>query len=258
MPVYYTNRVRGRVAELDEEESRHIVRVLRMKAGDPLDLVDGRGNFYRGIIQSPDPSGTRVSILEARKDHLTRNHYLHLAIAPTKNSDRFEWFLEKATEIGVDEISPLICTRSERERIRLDRSQKILLAAMKQSGRAFLPSLHPPVSLQDLLDAAAADHKYIAHCGSIPRRPLYGLLSGFSTAHPGIRAKQPVASADPVSTAGKPSWLVLIGPEGDFTEEEVTLAMARGYESVSLGEATFRTETAGVLACVMVNLLAGQ
>jgi 16S rRNA (uracil1498-N3)-methyltransferase len=257
MPVFFSNRITGRLAELDKDESRHIIKVLRLKAGDTLELVDGLGNFYRGIIQNPDPERTRVSIRETVKDYLARACHLHLAIAPTKSTDRFEWFLEKATEIGVDEISPLICARSERNRIRQDRSEKILLAAMKQSGRAFLPVLHQPVSLPDLLESARADFKFIAHCGNGTRRPLYRPEPRIPETPDQVTVETyPGNTRGGVSAQRKPTWLVLIGPEGDFTPDEVDMARERGYESVSLGEAVFRTETAGIVACTMVNLLA--
>ncbi len=231
MPVFYTQEFEGQEAFLAEEESRHLVRVLRLKKDDPVDLVDGRGNLYRGVVATPDPYRTLVLIRDTVKGHLVRDYHLHLGIAPTKSSDRFEWFLEKATELGVEEITPLLCRRSERNHIRQDRSGKILLAAMKQSGRALLPKLNPMLPLPDLLERAEADIKYIAHCsastGSLPPRPGSCCLS----------------------------WMVLIGPEGDFTQDEVEMALDRGFKEISLGEAVYRTETAGILACQLVNFL---
>jgi 16S rRNA (uracil1498-N3)-methyltransferase len=266
MPVFYTKRFIGGDAMLDEEESRHIIRVLRLTAGDRLELVDGMGNLYSGIILDPDPAGTRVRILETTRDHLARNYHLHLAIAPTKSTDRFEWFLEKATEIGVDEITPILCERSERSHIRQERSEKIILAAMKQSGRALLPALYPMVPLPVFLDSAKADLKYIAHCGTGPSKHLAKLA--------GLRA-EPTKPADASSDPAKPgsakpapedrelvkpgsaklTWLVMIGPEGDFTRWEVDRALAQEFEEVSLGEAVYRTETAGIIACQLVNFL---
>ena len=175
MPVFYAKQFTGQEAILDEEESRHLIRVLRLKEEDRIDLVDGSGNLYKGSISAADPRNARIRILETIKDYLARPFHLHLAIAPTKSSERFEWFLEKATEIGIEEITPILCDRSERTRIRQDRSDKILLAAMKQSGRALLPQLNPMLPVRDFLERAHADMKYIAHCrtgkGSMPGKP---------------------------------------------------------------------------------------
>ena len=231
MPVFYAKELEGRNAILDEDESRHLIRVLRLSGNDPVDLVDGKGNLLKGTIIDPDPKGTRVRIREVIKDHLARKFHLHIAIAPTKSPDRFEWFLEKATEIGIEEITPIHCERSERSHIRHDRSEKILLAAMKQSGRALLPKLNPMVSFGDFITLSRADRMYIAHCGI----------------DAGQKAEGPVS--------GKLSWLVLIGPEGDFSPEEVEQALSTGYREISLGEAVYRTETAGIIACQLINYL---
>lgn len=231
MPVYFTEKFIGREAILNEEESRHLVRVLRLKKNDHVKLVDGKGTLYKGSISVADPQGSKIRILETYKNHLARNYYLHLAIAPTKSTDRFEWFLEKATEIGIEEITPILCERSERKHIRHERSKKILIAAMKQSGRAYLPRLNPMIPLPELLRYAQADIKYMAHCrtrpGTIPGKPV----------------------------PGQQSWLILIGPEGDFTDEEVEMAVSLNFEEISLGEAVYRTETAGIITCQLVNCL---
>lgn len=231
MPVFFTEQIDGQYAILHEDESRHLIRILRLKQGDPVDLVDGRGNLYKGIISVPNPQNTRIRILETIKDHLARKYYLHLAIAPTKSAERFEWFLEKATEIGVDEITPILCERSERKHVRQERSGKILLAAMKQSGRAYLPKLNPLVPLHWFLHQARADKKLIAHCRTNPDD------------FPGR------------SAAPNLSWLVLIGPEGDFTPKEVAMATARNFREISLGEAVYRTETAGIVACQLISYI---
>jgi 16S rRNA (uracil1498-N3)-methyltransferase len=162
-----------------------------------------------------------------------RNHYLHLAVAPTKNTDRFEWFLEKATEIGVDEITPILCEHSERKVIKDDRLEKVVISAMKQSLKAYLPKLNPLTPLKDLLNAEFEGKKFIAHCYDLDKRELKNELTESS------------------------SHLVLIGPEGDFSEEEIQLAITQQFIPVSLGESRLRTETAGVVACHTVNLLKG-
>jgi 16S rRNA (uracil1498-N3)-methyltransferase len=234
MPVFYTQEFHRRVAILNEEESRHLIRVLRLKENDQVELVDGRGTLYKGTVSLADPRGSKIRILETCREHLARNYSLHLAIAPTKSSERFEWFLEKATEIGIEEITPILCDRSERNIIRHERSVKILVAAMKQSGRAYLPQLNPIIPLPELLESARADIKYIAHCRS----------------RTGISPELPAT--------GKPSWLILIGPEGDFTEAEVELAKSMRFREINLGEAVYRTETAGIIACQLVNFIHGS
>ncbi len=231
MPVFYAHSIDESEATLGEEESRHLVRVLRLGEKDKVDLVDGRGNLYIGIILSADPGCTKVLIQETRKGHLVRPFHLHLAIAPTKSNERFEWFLEKATEIGIEEITPILCERSEREKIRPERSEKILLSAMKQSGRALLPRLNPMIPMSRFLETTEGDRKYLAHCGILPGTlPAKPLDKGLS-------------------------WIVMIGPEGDFSPAEIQLATEHDYLGISLGEAVLRTETAGVAACQLISFL---
>lgn len=231
MPVFYTSQIDRKQAILSEDESRHIVKVLRMTRGDQLEMVDGRGNYYTGILSIPDPKACQVEIKDIISGHLKRDYYLHIAIAPPKSSDRFEWFLEKATEIGVDEISPVICARSERNRIRHDRSMKVLVAAMKQSGRALLPRLNREIPLGDFLNRSTADIKLIAHCHTTPNQQI---------------------TSKPLKDQ---RWIILIGPEGDFTTNEIENALKNEYQENNLGEAVYRTETAGVIACHTISLL---
>jgi 16S rRNA (uracil1498-N3)-methyltransferase len=181
------------------------------------------------VISEPDPGGTKLRIKEVEKDFLKREFHLHLGIAPTKSHDRFELFLEKATEIGIEEITPLLCERSERKYLRYDRLNKILLAAMKQSGRAFQPKLNPMVPLSVFMKNAEAHFRYIAHCRTDP---------GLYPVRPGENDR---------------TWIVMIGPEGDFSEDEVGQALNNGFREVSLGEAVYRTETAGIMACQMIR-----
>jgi 16S rRNA (uracil1498-N3)-methyltransferase len=231
MPVFYTSQIDNKQAILGEEESRHIIKVMRMAGGDALEIVDGRGNLYTGVLSVPDPKSCHVSIKEVTTGYLRRDYHLHIAIAPPKSTERFEWFLEKATEIGVDEISPIICTRSERSRLRHERSDKILIAAMKQCGRALLPRLNREVSWKDFLDRSAADIKLIAHCHTSKDQRID--LEGHKDM----------------------SWIIMIGPEGDFTPEEIKEARLKTYREINLGEATYRTETAGIIACHTISLL---
>ena len=231
MPVFFTQHISGDQAFLEEEESRHVVRVLRLKKNDVLEFVDGLGMRYKSIITDPDPIQTKLRIIESHKDHLSREFNLHIAIAPTKSTVRFEWFLEKATEIGIEEITPILCDHSERNRLRYDRLDKILISAMKQSGRAFLPRLNPLLPFKEFVDKTNSDLKYIAHCrtepGNLPKKPLERNLT----------------------------WTVLIGPEGDFSKEEVLISEEKGFREISLGEAVYRTETAGIIACQLVSFL---
>jgi 16S rRNA (uracil1498-N3)-methyltransferase len=228
MPVFYSNQIRDNLAQLDEQESRHCILVLRLKKGDHVHLVDGAGHLYKGIVEIPDPRACRILIHEIKRNHLARDYYLHLAIAPTKSINRFEWFVEKATEIGVDEITPLICERSERREIRTDRFRKILLAAMKQSGRATLPRLNPPVDFKTFIRYSGKGRRLIAHCRVAAERYAGALGTD-------IR-----------------DWLILIGPEGDFSEAEISSAREEKFLEISLGDAVYRTETAGIIACQII------
>ena len=228
MPVYFTNNISGNQAELPEEESRHCIKVLRLKKGDTIRFVDGTGGLFQAVIEVPDPRSCKLSITGRTENYLDRGYNLHIAIAPTKSTERFEWFLEKATEIGVDEITPLICEHSERKKIRIDRCRRILLSAMKQSGRATLPNLNEAVDFSTLINNPYKGKKLIAHC-RVELDQYAGLLKG-----------------------GDHDWLVLIGPEGDFTDTEIKEAIHADFNEISLGEAVLRTETAGIVACQVI------
>lgn len=228
--LFYTPRIENGFAYLDEEESRHLLAVLRRKVGDPLQITDGQGFFYDTEISETGKRHAVARILTKTAAPPERPFKLHLAIAPTKQIERYEWFLEKATEIGVDEITPLLCKRSERETIRLDRLEKILVSAMKQSLRARLPKLNELTRFQAFAKNTAAPCKRIAWCSDDP-------LPHIST------------------TLNPPQDLVIaIGPEGDFSSDEVKTALEYGFMGVSLGAARLRTETAGLLAVAAVNL----
>ena len=228
--LFYTPRIEHGFAYLDEEESRHLLAVLRRKVGDPLQLTDGKGYFYETEISETGKRHAVARILSTTEAPAERPFRLHVAIAPTKQIERFEWFLEKATEIGIDEITPLLCKRSERETIRLDRLEKILISAMKQSLRSRLPKLNELTRFQVFAKAASTANKYLAWCADEP-------LPHLSTQVNGIQ-----------------NIVVAIGPEGDFSTDEVKLALENGFLGVSLGAARLRTETAGLLAVAAVNL----
>ncbi len=214
---------------LPEGESLHCSKVLRLRAGDEVTIIDGAGGRYTARVVAPHPKYTEVEIV-AREQFSSRDFGVHVAIAPTKNIDRLEWFLEKATEIGIDEITPLLSEHSERKQVNLERMLKILISATKQSKNVFVPRLNPLCAFSDFVRAEQSESRYIAHCYKNEKRPL------FLEPMKGRRVT------------------VLIGPEGDFSEQEVGLALQNGFVPVSLGESRLRTETAGVVACHIVNL----
>ena len=219
---------------LSEEESAHCVRVLRYDRGDEILLTDGRGTTYHACITNPHPRHCEFEIISQEKQEKTHNIYLHVAIAPTKNIERLEWMVEKCTEIGVDEITPLLCRFSERKNLRNDRLEKIILSAAKQSLTPYLPKLNPLTDFTALMQQYSGNEeldKYIAHCYKDEKRELKDAL----------RKGRDV--------------LILIGPEGDFSEQEVELAIKEGFVPVGLGRSRLRTETAGVVACHTVVLL---
>lgn len=231
MHIFYTPDIVGKDYLLNEQESRHASKVLRLQGGDEVLLVDGKGGRYSAEITANVGKKTMVKVLHEEHIDCRSSHYLHLAIAPTKNMDRLAFFLEKATEIGVDEITPLLCRYSERKTIKDERLERVVVAAMKQSVKAFMPKINPLTKVEDLIAKAHPGAKYIAHCYDKAKLPLKAL------------ATQSVAS------------LVMIGPEGDFSLEEVELAEANGFQAVALGHERLRTETAGIVACHTVNLM---
>jgi 16S rRNA (uracil1498-N3)-methyltransferase len=229
MQIFFTDKIEAGFAHLDEEESRHLVTVLRRRPGDRLRLTDGRGAFYDGELAETGKRHALVRLITREEAPRERPARLHLAIAPTKQIERLEWLLEKATELGIDEITPLLCQRSERETVRLDRLEKVLLSAMKQSLRAYLPRLHALTPFKKLVTVATEAQKRVAWCSETPL-PYF-----MQTVEP------------------EKDLLVLIGPEGDFTAEEVALAEANGFLGISLGTARLRTETAGLFVVAGIN-----
>src|SRR6202012_5647099 len=177
--------------QLNEEESKHCVRVLRLQAGDKIQLIDGKGNFYTAAITDPHPKRTSLHIVSVQQDFYKRNHYLHIAIAPTKNIERLEWFLEKATEIGIDAISLIICQRSERKEAKAERLNKIIASAIKQSIKAYHPVLNAPVAFNKFIATSFDEQKFIAHCEPGEKFTLKNELKPLE------------------------KYLILIGPEGD-------------------------------------------
>ncbi len=228
--LFYAPRIEHGFAHLDEEESRHLLTVLRRKVGDRLQLTDGRGHIYDAELAEVGKRGASARILSTTSVPAPPGR-LHLAIAPTKQMERLEWCLEKATEIGVDEITLLRCQHSERDTVRLDRLEKVLVSAMKQSLRAWLPQLHGLVPFRQFAAAATDAQKRLAWCADEPLPHLKATLAA------GLSA------------------VIAIGPEGDFSPEEVEFAQQHGFQGVSLGPARLRTETAGILAVTAFHLL---
>lgn len=230
MTLFYCPTI-STVAVLSEEESLHAVKVLRLHAGDEIVVVDGVGGFYRAKITLPHPKRCGFEIIESHPEYGKRSYRLHIAIAPTKNIERLEWFLEKATEIGVDEITPIICRHSERKMVKPERLEKIIVSAAKQSVKAYFPVLHPACTFNELMETTVASQKFIAHCYEEDKRLLQ------HSCRPGLET------------------LLLIGPEGDFSVEEVEQALSKGFQPVSLGESRLRTETAGVVGACTVAVI---
>ena len=231
MQIFYVPHIDGQKITLSEDESKHCVRVLRLGTGDSIRIVDGKGNLFNCKIAEDNPKRCTVRIESVIKDFEKRPFRLHIAIAPTKNMDRLEWFVEKATEIGIDEITPLLCEHSERKVVNLERLERVMISAMKQSGKAMLPKLNPATPFESVLKNADEKVKLIAYCGDL------------ATAH----AREFIGKGESV--------IFLIGPEGDFSPMEIQAAIENHFNAVSLGSSRLRTETAGVVACTMANLI---
>jgi 16S rRNA (uracil1498-N3)-methyltransferase len=226
MQVFYAPDISGRYYTLDQNESKHIVRVLRMKRGTQVRLIDGKGNLYEGVIAEPDQKKCIVEIRSVIRDFERRDYKLHIAISPLKNQERFEWFIEKAVEIGIDEISPLICKNTEKTGIKADRIRNIIISAMKQSIKAKEPLLNQTISFEEFINEKHDGKLMIAHC--------------FSDI---VRKKIPE-----VYSRGEDA-VILIGPEGDFSREEVEATMSNYFTHIYFGNNRLRTETAGIVAC---------
>ena len=215
---------------LSAEESKHTTKVLRKRKGDVLNFTDGNGSFYKAKITRADSKRCRLKVISHHQKKKQHDYYLHMAIAPTKSMDRFEFFLEKATEIGVDEITPLICSYSERKIIKTERANRILQSAMKQSLKYHLPKLNDVVSFNDFINKEFNGAKYIAHCTNSKKLDLKS-----------------------INKVGR--TLILIGPEGDFSPKEIELALEKKFKAVSLSNSRLRTETAGIISVQIINMM---
>ncbi len=232
MQLFYNPRLDNSASQFTfgTEESRHIIKVLRKKEGDVLKITNGKGYLFEAKILLATEKKCKAEIISTTKKH-HKMYWLHMVVAPTKMNDRFEWFLEKATEIGVHEITPIICENSERKTLKMERMEKIIQSAMKQSLRTFLPKLNEPLSYKNFM---VKEHKgllFIAHCGKDEKVDL----------------KRRVAPDKDIT--------ILIGPEGDFSPSEIKMAYNKGFLPISLGENRLRTETAALVACTTVAMI---
>lgn len=229
MNLFFQPELSSGSSFLDPDESRHAIKVLRKRTGDTLHLTDGKGFFYEALITVADASKCLFEVISTREVP-PPSYQIHIAISPTKNADRIEWFVEKCVELGIDRITPLECENTERVFLKKDRLEKVAISAMKQSLKARLPVIDNLTAFSKLILNTDADAKYIAYVDYSNPRHL------FATAQPDQH------------------YLTLIGPEGDFSDEELAAALERGFMKVSLGRNRLRTETAGVAACHILNL----
>ncbi len=232
MQLFYNRHIKpnDQAFSFDKIESKHIVRVLRKKAGDILYITNGFGFLFTAEVSIASDKKCMVNILNVEQKAKSWSYHLHIAIAPTKNNDRFEWFLEKATEIGIDEITPIICDHSERKFLKIARLQKIVEGAAKQSLKFHFPILNEPTTFKEFIAQHKATQLYIAHCEDEDKTPLQSQLDNIT------------------------DITILIGPEGDFSTEEIKNALSKKYIPISLGESRLRTETAGIVATHTVSI----
>ena len=232
MQVFYAPDISGNSFVLDENESRHCVKVLRLGKSDVVKLIDGKGNLYEGVIIEPNPKACVINISNVIKDYQQRPYRLHLVVSPLKNPERFDWLIEKCVEIGVDEITPVICNKTEKMSIRKERVESIIISAMKQSLKATLTVLNPVTGFREMISQNRSGLKLIAHCSDkYERKSIMQVYKG------------------------EKEILFLIGPEGDFTGDEIQEAVSKGFVSVHLGSSRLRTETAAIAACLSIYLL---
>lgn len=238
MELFYSNDIEGGICRLDKDESGHCAKVLRHRCGDEISVIDGCGTLYRCRITCDNPKGVEAMVLTCDENWGGHPYHLHMAVCPTKNNDRYEWFAEKACEVGLDRISPVIGEHSERRVFKTSRLEKILVSAAKQSLKAAVPSVSEPVSVKEFIQEAAGTEalKLIAYCFEderVPRRSIKEVLEGFDGT----------------------DIIVMIGPEGDFSKAEAEMALEHGFIPVHLGASRLRTETAAVTAVEAVYFM---
>lgn len=233
MELFYSDSIGPTSLRLTPDDSAHCARVLRHRAGDSINVVDGAGNLYECVITDDSPKAVSADIVNIIKGWHSHDYNLTMAVCPTKNNERFEWFVEKATEMGLDTISPVIGERSERKVYKTDRARKIVLSAAKQSLKAAFPAVDEPVSVREFIKTHGSGARYIAYCFENDEAPRHSLAAEL---------------ADSKET----EITILIGPEGDFSPAEAALALQHGYIPVHLGDSRLRTETAALTAAAMV------
>jgi 16S rRNA (uracil1498-N3)-methyltransferase len=252
LPIFFEEEISGQSSfTLSEETSKHVIQVLRMKEGEHLQLTNGKGEIITAEIITEHKKATEVKVIST--SHIEpRTSNLTIAISLIKNTSRFEWFLEKATEIGVSEIIPLICDRTEKQNFRHDRMKNIVISAMLQSQQALLPILHEPIKFKDVIKNSTQHNKLIAHCDEDKKAILAKILI-----YKNVETSKVLPVGEPARMTGSDGdsggAIILIGPEGDFTKEEIDLAKQNNFIPVSLGKTRLRTETAGIVACVLLN-----
>lgn len=235
MQVFYAPEITEGEYILPEIESRHVIRVMRMKRGTAVKLIDGKGNLYEGVIEDPDQKKCIIRIKSAEMDFEKRNYSLHIAISPLKNPERFEFFVEKSVEIGIDEITPVICRNTEKPGIKAERINNIIISAMKQSLKAARPVLNEPVNFKEFISRKYSSKCMIAFCtDSVARKKISSVYSKGEDA------------------------LIMIGPEGDFSNDEINAAIGNGFAGIHLGTSRLRAETAGIAACHSVYFINQQ
>lgn len=231
MELFFSKDIDGNICRLDQDESGHCIKVLRHRSGDEISVIDGCGTLYRCRITTDSPKGVEAMIISSEEDWGGHPYRLHLAVCPTKNNDRYEWFAEKACEIGFDELSPVIGEHSERRVLKTARVEKVLISAAKQSLKAVVPAVNEPVSVKEFIEAHKEDNalRLIAYCfedDRVPRKSIKEILE----------------------ESEEREIIVMIGPEGDFSKAEAEMALAAGFIPVHLGASRLRTETAALTA----------
>tara|TARA_Y100001970_G_C14142211_1_gene807813 strand:- start:84 stop:797 length:714 start_codon:yes stop_codon:yes gene_type:complete len=237
MKFFYSNNINDDIIELDSIESRHCIKVLRKKEGDIIHIVDGKGNLYKGSILTIGQKDCHIKIKEVINDYGGNDYYIHIGISPIKNHDRLEWFLEKSVEIGIDEISLIKCNRTIRDTIKLERLYRTAVTAMKQTLKAKIPKINNVVNFDDFINNCSNENKFICHLEESERLDLFSF-------------KKKIKKSKNCS--------IIIGPEGDFTNKEIDEAKNYNFMPVTLGDSRLRTETAGVVACHLMNIINNQ
>ncbi len=234
MQLFYSTKINDDIISLDKIETNHCIKVLRHSVGDKIHVVDGFGNYFIAEILDFSKSQCNAKIIKSVPKFNKRPYYSHIAISPTKNHDRIEWFVEKAVEIGIDEISFINCERTIRKKMRMDRLEKIAKTAMKQTIKAYMPKINHMVDFAYFIENTNNKNGFICHLNNNIKKDIFDYISLFKS---------------------NKDTCVLIGPEGDFTQEEVNFTLKKGFKEISLGESRLRTETAGLTACHLINIL---